>query len=155
MNRKEKVVLTLALIALGAFMGAGYNLYAGGNTIRYDIPLKIGDSLEASNAAIETVLKNPNILRLTETQPCKIIAIDKIMIRGQGTTVNGSITNSWYDITINPSSNGGPVEISGVYHVVVITILYTDLSGYYVVYDTETGNTSEPVYVKNILQATK
>lgn len=136
-------------------MGAGYHLYAGANTIRYDIPLKIGESLEASNAAIEAVLKNPDILKLTETQTCRIIATEKIMIRGEANSVNGSIISSWYDIMISPSKNGDPVEIGGVYRLVVVTILYKDLSGYHVIFDPETGSISEPVYAENILQVTK
>jgi hypothetical protein len=154
MKRNEKIGLTLLLIALGAATGMGYNIYAGGNIIRYDVPLSIGDSLAASNKAIEAVLQNPEVLALADAEPSRIIATQKMMVSGQAVEADGSITNSWYNIIIG-SNSGGDVEITGVYSVVVITILYGDLSGYYVIYDAQTGSMSKPIYSENILQAQK
>lgn len=154
MKRNEKIGLTLVLIALGAVTGVGYNIYVGGNTIRYDVPLSIGDSVAASNKAIDEVLKNPEVLALLDAEPSRIIATQKMMVRGQAVEEDGVITSSWHDIIIGPTGDGG-FEIKGVYSVVVVTILYGDQSGYYVVYDTETGSMSKPIYSENILQTKK
>ena len=154
MKRNEKIGLTLVLIALGAVTGVGYNIYVGGNIIRYDVPLSIGDSVAASNKAIDEVLKNPEVLALLDAEPSRIIATQKMMVRGQAVEEDGVITSSWHDIIISPTGDGG-FEIKGVYSVVVVTILHGDQSGYYVVYDTETGSMSKPIYSENVLQAKK
>lgn len=157
MKRNEKIGLTLLLIALGAVAGVGYNIYAGGNTIRYDVPLIIGDSVAASNKAIEAVLRNPEVLALADAQPSRIIATQKMMVSGQAIEENGTITTSWYSITIGPHFSNGSfgLEIKGVYSVVIVTILYGDQSGYYILYDPESGNMSKPIYSENVLQAKK
>jgi predicted small secreted protein len=155
MKRNEKIGLTLVLIALGAVTGVGYNIYVGGNTIRYDVPLSIGDSVAASNKAIDEVLKNPEVLALLDAEPSRIIATQKFMVRGEAVEENGVITNSWYTILIGPQTSNGGLEIKGVYSVVVVTILYGDQSGYYIIYDTETGSMSKPIYSENVLQAKK
>jgi len=156
MKRNEKIGLTLVLIALGAATGVGYNIYVGGNTIRYDVPLSIGDSVAASNKAIDEVLKNPEVLALLDAEPSRIIATQKFMVNGEAIEENGTITNSWYTLLIGPNTgNGFGLEIKGVYSVVVVTILYGDQSGYYIIYDAVTGSMSKPIYSENVLQTKK
>ncbi len=153
MKRREKVGLTLALVAIAAVMGVVYNAPASNNTVKY-VPLDITASTTAVNSAIDTVLKTPDIMALVDAKPSRIIATQSIMVMSDDYFSNGTITSHSIDIGLIPGTEG-IVEIKNLYNVVVVSILYQDGSGYYVIYDTASGKVGQPIFSSNLLKASK